>query len=396
MKEDVLIRRACVWAAQSAPLPCWVSAAEVPGRFLAFDLLPQLHPMPKNCISVIWSLEKNVPSKWKCEIFYPEMCYLHGITVKDGLRCHQFQLIVKSHGSASVRISYHNHSKNLRHWCYWCLLVLTGNPEKEGTRKKLIPANESKQREKTNSLCWFCSQASCREVYEMQRLKPLLVATGSWSHSPVPLLLPTRNKQTSKQEKLQYNTHDWDKEEEKEVCFAAFQFSVLFLLLPCLCTMLKTIAWLGLCARSKVSLGAGARAWPGWWQARTGLHLLCPSHGYPGRQSCWNQGRYKCCQKATNPKCWDGRQINDALKSKSPGFRAVLWEAGQKATLFERSKSGKDLEAQSRREGQEAGKEYECNTLMRFLCWFHPRAVGKKSSLLVSSQFLAFKTGQAL
>lgn len=76
-------------------------------------------------------------------------------------------------------------------------------------------------------------------------------------------LLPTRNKQSSKQEKLWYSRHDWEKEVEKDVCFDAFQFSVVPLLLPCLCTMLETISWLGLSARSKVSPGSGAGACQG-------------------------------------------------------------------------------------------------------------------------------------
>lgn len=39
------------------------------------------------------------------------------------------------------------------------------------------------------------------------------------------------------------------------------------------CTMLKTIAWLGLCARSKVSLGSGAGACQG--DGRLGQDCTC-------------------------------------------------------------------------------------------------------------------------
>lgn len=103
---------------------------------------------------------------------------------------------------------------------------------------------------------------------------------------PQPPLLPARNKQSSKQEKLQYNRQDWEKEEEKEECFDAFQFSIVFLLVHndqnnCLAGALcqeQGVPWIR------------SRSLPGWWQAGTGLHLLCPSHGYPGRESCWNQG----------------------------------------------------------------------------------------------------------
>lgn len=180
--------------------------------------------------------------------------------IRDGLQCHQFQLIVKSHSSAGVKISYHSCGKHLRHWCYWCSLVLTGNPKKERIVKKLIAANESKQREKTNSLCWFAVKPAVEGQCEMQWLKPLLVATGSWSHNPL-CFPPEISSQASK--KNWYSRHDWEKEVEKDVCFDAFQFSVVSLLLPCLCTMLETISWLGLSARSKVSPGSGAGACQG-------------------------------------------------------------------------------------------------------------------------------------
>lgn len=84
----------------SVPLPCWaVGAAEVPGRFLGFHLPPQLDHMPVKTISVIWSLEKNVPSKWKCEIFSPEICCLH-----EG-RAAVSSVSVKSHSSSGVRMN---------------------------------------------------------------------------------------------------------------------------------------------------------------------------------------------------------------------------------------------------------------------------------------------------
>lgn len=130
-----------------------------------------------------------------------------------------------------------------------------------------------------------------------------------------------------------------------------------------------------------------ARSLPGW-QARTGLHLLCPSHGYPEREP---KSREKCCQKATHPKCGDGQQINDALKSRSPGFIAVLWEAGQKVTPFRSGKQEWERFKSPEQERVRRRARGECNTLIRFPCWFYLGAVGKNSPFLLSSQFLAFK-----
>lgn len=80
------------------------------------------------------------------------------------------------------------------------------------------------------------------------------------------------------------------------------------------------------------------------------------------------RSREKCCQKATNPKCWDEELINDALKSKNPGFIAVLWEAGQKVTPF---RSGK--QEGERFKGPEQDRvRRQARCMSRTLSWDSP------------------------
>lgn len=47
-------------------------------------------------------------------------------------------------------------------------------------------------------------------------------------------------------------------------------------------------------------------------------------------------------------------------------------------------------------EGRETSQGYECNAVVRFPCWFCQRAVGKKSSFLIFSQFPPFETDQTV
>lgn len=163
----------------------------------------------------------------------------------------------------------------------------------------------------------------------MQRLKPLLVAAGSWSHNPLCFPLEI-NSQASK--KNSGATDMTGIRRKKKKC-ALMLFSSLLFSCYCLACAQCSKQWLGwaLCQEQGVPW-IRARSLPGW-QDRTELHLLCPSHGYLGREP---ESREKCCQKAAHPKCWDGQQMNDALKSRSPGFTAELW--WQKVTAF---RSGK-------------------------------------------------------
>jgi len=59
--------------------------------------------------------------------------------------------------------------EKLRHQCYWCQLALIGIPQKEGTGKRLVPANESKQREGRQTACaGSAAKAIVKGSHELQ------------------------------------------------------------------------------------------------------------------------------------------------------------------------------------------------------------------------------------
>lgn len=223
-------------------------------------------------------------------------------------------------------MSYHNCGKNLRHWCYWCLLVLTGSPEKEGTVKKAV-CSQWKQTERENRLCWFCSQASCKEIVWNAETETL--AGGHRVLVSQPPLLPTRYKQSSKRRAPDMT---WKRRKKRKRALMLFS-SPLF---SCSC--------LARAQHSKQSLGWGsvpgarcpldqgqepARVVTG--QDRTAPAL--PLSWLPMLESCWNQGAERNVawrQQIQNAEMGDRLMIVWRVA----GFIAVLWEAGQKDISF--------------------------------------------------------------
>lgn len=181
------------------------------------------------------------------------------------------------------------------------------------------------------------------------------------------------------------------------MCFATFQFAILFLSLPGQPVLLKQ--------------GLGSRRVPesercGSEQGQGGCRRVC------------RVGK-DCTRSAPLPAAWEGsspetrgvgRVVPESKKSQTAGQANNSWTLRRgrspapqlcpvRPGRGSRASGGRRMEKIKKPkagEGEETSQGYECNTVMRFPCRLCPSAVGKKSSFLILFQFLALKTDQTV